>query len=301
MNIFASLYNNPKVLVQGITGTHGSFHTAAMLQAGTNVVAGVTPGKGGQEIHGLPVYGSVLQAKQDHDVTISVIFVPAAYAKAAILEAIDASIGFIIVITEHIPVHDMVEVLAAARKRQVILIGPNCPGLLIPGRLKLGIIPKSVGLQALERAEQGSGDQVAVVSRSGTLTYEAAASLSSQGIAQRIIVGIGGDRLRGVSFVDCLEAFEADDAVSRIVLIGEIGGHDEQVAAAYIRQYATKPVFAYVVGHSAPAETQLGHAGAIMGGADESAAAKTLALQQAGAVTADSLPELIRLIKKMGN
>ncbi len=285
--IFDMLFSNPKVLVQGITGTHGSFHTAAMLLAGTSVVAGVTPGKGGQQTHGLPVYNSVADALKSHDIQISVVFVPAPHAKAAILEAILAGIRFIVVVTEHIPVHDMIAVLAEARKHGVTLIGPNCPGILAPGTVKLGIIPASVGLQ--------SGDEtgVAVVSRSGTLTYEAAASLTAAGIGQRLVVGIGGDRLRGTSFVDCLAAFEADERVSSIVLIGEIGGQDEQAAADYLAQHVTKPVFAYIVGHSAPPQTQLGHAGAIMGAANESAAAKTVALQAAGAITANSLPELI--------
>lgn len=290
--MFDILFDNPSVLVQGITGTHGSFHTAAMLQAGTRVVAGVTPGKGGQKANNIPVYNTVQEAKQAHDIQLSVVFVPAPYAKAAILEAIEAGVGFIVVITEHIPVHDMIIVLAAAKKQGVTLIGPNCPGILVPGAVKLGIIPASVGLP--------SGDEggVAVVSRSGTLTYEAAASLSAEGIGQRIVVGIGGDRLRGTSFVECLQAFEADEKVSVIVLIGEIGGQDEQAAASYIAEHVTKPVFAYVVGHSAPSETQLGHAGAIMGGENESAAAKTQALQAAGAVTAHSLPELIQELTK---
>jgi succinyl-CoA synthetase alpha subunit len=290
-SIFDILYNDPNVLVQGITGTHGSFHTKAMLEAGTSIVAGVTPGKGGESVSGVPVYNTVEEARKSHDIHISVVFVPAPHAKAAILEAIEAGIGFIVVITEHIPVNDVIVVLAAARKRGVTLIGPNCPGILAPGNIKLGIIPAVVGLPA---EEQGG---IAVVSRSGTLTYEAAASLSAEGIGQRIVVGIGGDRLRGTSFVDCLRAFESDDRVTAIVLIGEIGGQDEQAAAAYITEHVTKPVFAYVVGHSAPPETQLGHAGAIMGGENESAAAKTAALQAAGAVTADSLPELIQLVR----
>lgn len=303
--IFDVLYDNPNVLVQGITGTHGSFHTAAMFKAGTAIVAGVTPGKGGQKVGDIPVYNSVADALEAHAIQISVVFVPAPHAKAAILEAIEAGVRFIVVITEHVPVHDMVAVLAAARAQDVTLIGPNCPGILVPGGVKLGIIPASVGLAPkvkvlkIDQDDQEVQTGIAVVSRSGTLTYEAAASLSAAGIAQRVIVGIGGDRLRGTSFVDCLKAFEADQNISAIVLIGEIGGQDEQAAAAYIAQYATKPVFAYVVGHSAPPETQLGHAGAIMGGADESAAAKTHALQAAGAVTADSLPELIDRVREL--
>lgn len=281
----------PRVLVQGITGTHGAFHTEAMLKAGTPVVAGVTPGKGGQHIHDVPVYNTVQEAVDGQAVNISVVFVPAPFAKSAVLEAVQAGLKSVVVITEHIPVHDMIAVLREAKKHQVTLIGPNCPGILVPGKIKLGIIPEGVGLEPTP----GTGG-VAVVSRSGTLTYEAAASLSSAGVGQRAIVGIGGDRLRGTSFVDCLQAFEADPEVSSIVLIGEIGGTDEQQAAAYIQQHVTKPVFAYVVGHSAPPQTQLGHAGAIMGGEQESAAAKTEALRAAGAVVAGSLPELIGLV-----
>lgn len=283
MSLFEALTNDPKVLVQGITGTHGAFHTAAMLKAGTPVVAGVTPGKGGQQVEGVPVYNTVREAKDAHDITVTVVFVPAPFAKLAVLEAIAAGVQFIVVITEHIPVHDMLEVLQVAKDAGATIIGPNCPGILMPSIIKLGIIPAVVGRPG----------NVAVVSRSGTLTYEAAASLSAAGIGQRIIVGIGGDRLRGTSFVDCLQVFEADSEVSQIVLIGEIGGQDEQTAAAYIEQHVSKPVFAYVVGHSAPQSTQLGHAGAIMGGEDESAAAKTAALQAAGATVANSLPELI--------
>lgn len=280
-----------RVLVQGITGTHGAFHTAAMLQSGSPVLAGVTPGKGGQVVHGLPVYDKVSEAMAAHSVNVSVLFVPAPFAKAAALEAIEAGIKTLVIITEHIPVHDMVVVLQQAEAAGVTIIGPNCPGVLIPGEersLKLGIVPQAV-------AKPG---KVAVVSRSGTLTYEAAASLSAAGIGQRAIVGIGGDRLRGASFVDCLRIFEADAQTESIILIGEIGGQEEQQAAECIAQSVRKPVYAYVVGHSAPPQTQLGHAGAIMGGANESAAAKTAALHKAGAITADSLPALIgRLVQ----
>lgn len=283
--MFEFLFDRPGVLVQGITGRHGSFHTKQMLAAGTRVLAGVTPGKGGGEVEGVPVYDSVAEARAAHDCLVSVIFVPAPFAKAALLEAVAADLKLIVCITEGIPVHDMLVVFAAARARGAVIVGPNCPGLLLPGVIKLGIIPASVG--ALGGA--------ALVSRSGTLTYEASAALSAAGIGQRYIVGVGGDRLRGVSFVDCLEAFEADPEVKQIILIGEIGGADEQQAADYIREHVTKPVFAYVVGQSAKADTQLGHAGAILSGHGESAAAKTQALGAAGATTANSLPELVKL------
>ncbi len=286
--MFDALLRNPSVLVQGITGRHGSFHTGNMLKAGTAIVAGVTPGKGGKHEHGVPVYDTVQQAVKAHTITVSVVFVPPQYAKSALLDAIGAGIPYIVCITEGIPIHDMLDVLSTAKQKNCVIIGPNCPGILLPGLLSLGIIPSSVG----------SPGHVAVVSRSGTLTYEAAASLTAAGIGQRYIIGIGGDRLRGTSFVSCLQTFQDDNEVSSIVVIGEIGGEDEQLAADYIAQHCTKPVFAYVVGHGAPAEKQLGHAGAIMGGPNESAAAKTTALAQAGAHTAYSLPELIQLIEK---
>ena len=283
--MFEFLFNKPGVIVQGITGRHGSFHTKQMLAAGTRVLAGVTPGKGGAEVECVPVYNSVDEARAAHDAVVSGIFVPAPFAKAALLEAIAADLKLIVCITEGIPVHDMLEVFAAARARGAVIVGPNCPGLLLPGVIKLGIIPEIVGMPG----------NIGLASRSGTLTYEASASLSAAGVGQRYIVGVGGDRLRGLSFVDCLEAFEADPKVDRIVLIGEIGGSDEQQAADYIKKHVTKPVFAYVVGQSARPDTQLGHAGAILSGHGESAVAKTEALAAAGAKTAASLPELVKL------
>jgi succinyl-CoA synthetase alpha subunit len=281
--MFEKLSSNPAVMVQGITGTHGAFHTQAMLQAGTHIVSGVTPGKGGQKIYDIPVYGTVAESQRVHPAEISIVFVPAPYALAAITEAINGGIKIVVCITEGIPVHDTLTALRLAQEKGVQIIGPNCPGVLMPGITKLGIIPNTVG----------SAGNVALVSRSGTLTYEAAASLTAAGIGQRIIVGIGGDPLIGTSFVDCLKAFEKDTAVDRIVLIGEIGGQDEQLAADYIKSHVTKPVYAYVVGHSAPPQTKLGHAGAIMGGESESAGAKTQAFNAAGAITAVSLPDLI--------
>lgn len=286
--MFEQLRDNPAVIVQGITGTHGSFHTQAMLAAGTRIVAGVTPGKAGQSVHDVPVYNTVAEARATHAATMSVLFVPAPHAKAALEEAIAAGITFIVCVTEGIPVHDMRTVLATAKAKGVTIIGPNCPGILLPGVMKLGIIPEVTGAPG----------HVAIVSRSGTLTYEAAAGLTSEGIGQRCIVGIGGDMLQGTDFVACLQAFEADPHVNAVVLIGEIGGHAEQAAATYIASLMSKPVFAYVVGQSAPPQTQLGHAGAIMGAADESATAKTAALEAAEAVVATSLPALVTTLKK---
>lgn len=275
------------VIVQGITGTHGAFHTAAMLAAGTNIVAGTSPNKAGEKVHGIPVYATITTIQKDMQIDATVIFVPAPFAKAAMMEAIDAHIPLIICITEGVPIHDMLAVKQQAIQAGVSLIGPNCPGILMPGRLKLGIIPASMGLSG----------HVGIVSRSGTLTYEAAASLTARGIGQKYILGIGGDRIRGTDFIDCLELFENDPDVTSIVLIGEIGGTGEQTAAQYIKKHVTKPVYAYIAGHAAPAGVQLGHAGAILGSADESAAAKTQALQDAGAITANSITELASAVK----
>ncbi len=289
--MFDKLFLNPSVLVQGITGRHGSFHTANMLNAGTNIVAGVTPGRGDLKEHGIPVYNTVAEAQTKHVIDVSIVFVPPAHAKPALLEAIENNIRFIVCITEGIPSHDLLIVLKKAKQKNTTIIGPNCPGILLPNRLLLGIIPTSVGLEG----------SLALVSRSGTLTYEAAAILSSAGIGQRYVIGIGGDKLRGTRFTDCLAAFQADSQVTHIVLLGEIGGQEEQLAAVFIKSHVTKPVFAYVVGHSAPSKIQLGHAGAVMGSHDESAAAKTKSLRNAGVHTANSLNELLMMVMRAVN
>lgn len=283
----SELFTATNVIVQGITGTHGSFHTAAMLRAGTRIVAGTSPNKAGETIHDVPVF-STIKAIQDvgERIDISVVFVPAPYAKTAILEAIDARIPLVVVITEGIPVHDMLAVMVRAREVGTVIIGPNCPGVILPGINKLGIIP----------AAMSRPGTAAIVSRSGTLTYEAMAGLSAAGVGQRYVIGIGGDRIKGVDFTDCLELFENDTQVDRIVLIGEIGGTSEHAAAEYLKQHVTKPVFAYVAGHQAPPDVQLGHAGAILKSAQETAAAKTEALATAGARTAHSISELIHLV-----
>lgn len=283
----SQLLSAKNVIVQGITGTHGSFHTASMLAAGTNIIAGTSPSKAGQIIDGVPVYDSIESIQKDHSVDVSIIFVPAPHAKGALIEAIKAHIPLIICITEGIPVHDMIIVKKLAREAGVTLVGPNCPGILMPGVSKLGIIP----------ARMGTPGSVGIVSRSGTLTYEAAAELTARGIGQKYIIGIGGDPIRGTDFIDCLELFQNDPDVSSIILIGEIGGTNEHTAADYIKQYVTKPVYAYVAGHSAPVGVQLGHAGAILGSEGESAASKTKALKQAGAIVADSLLDLIELVE----
>ncbi len=278
--LFNDLQN---VIVQGITGTHGTFHTRAMVAAGTNVVAGTSPNKAGQTLDTIPVFATIDDIKERFSIDASVILVPAPFAREAILEAIEAEIPLIVCITEGIPIHDMLIIRTRLRKSKSVLVGPNCPGLLLPGRNKLGIIPASMG----------SPGTVGVVSRSGTLTYEAVASLTERGIGQRSVIGIGGDPVRGTNFVECLALFENDSKVSHIVMIGEIGGTDEQLAADYIAASVTKPVYSYITGHHAPAGVQLGHAGAILGGTNESAASKTTALQNAGAITTTSLSALI--------
>ena len=282
----SQLLSAKNVIVQGITGTHGRFQTGAMLPAGTNVVAGTTPGKAGQIVEGVPVYDSIVDVQKSHTVDISVIFVPAPFAKAAIIEAIKAEVPLIICITEGVPIHDMLVIKQLLKKSQSIILGPNSPGLIMPGVNKLGIIPANMSLVG----------HTAIVSRSGTLTYETMAGLTARGIGQRYVIGIGGDPVRGTGFIECLKLFESDPEVDRIVLIGEIGGTDEQAAADYIASSVTKPVYAYVAGHHAPVGIQLGHAGAILGGVDESAASKTAALGAAGATVATSITRLIQLI-----
>ncbi len=274
------------VIVQGITGTHGTFHTRAMIAAGTTIVAGTTPGKAGQYVDDVPVYNSIRDIQADMRVDTTVIFVPAAHAKGAILEAITAKIPLIVCITEGIPIHDMLQIKQHLGKSESRLIGPNCPGLILPGKLKLGIIPASMGLPGT----------VGIVSRSGTLTYEAMAGLSARGIGQKYVIGIGGDPVSGTSFVDCLELFQNDPEVNQIVMIGEIGGSAEYDAADYIANHVTKPVYTYITGHHAPEGVQLGHAGAILGSKRESASAKTAYLASKGAITATNLLDLIKRV-----
>jgi len=280
----SNIFTGQNVIVQGITGSHGSFQTKAMLDAGTHIIAGTTPGKAGQEVEGIKVYDAIKDIS-DH-IDISVIFVPAPYAKGAILEAITAEIPLIICITEGIPVHDMLAINERLKNSATKLLGPNSPGALLPGINKLGIIPASMSLKG----------NTAIVSRSGTLTYETMAGLTEKGIGQKYVIGIGGDMIHGIGYKDCLELFELDLDVDQIILIGEIGGQDEIEAATYIKEYVTKPVFAYVAGHHAPAGVQLGHAGAILGSDQESAGNKTKILAEAGAKTATSITSVIDLV-----
>lgn len=279
-----TLFETPHVLVQGITGHHGAFHTKGMLEAGTNIIAGVTPGKGGQSIHDVPVYNSAHEAKASHpELNTSVLFVPAAFAKNAVIEAVDAGIEQLIVITEGIPVHDALLMHNYCVAKNVTLVGPNCPGLIVPGSHKLGIIAAHIT----------SPGRTAIISRSGTLTYELADALTKKGIGQSIILGIGGDPVPGTTFVDALKLVNEHDDTDQIIMVGEIGGTSEQMAADFIAEHVTKPVYGLVVGHSAPAGQTFGHAGAIVGSDQESAGAKTTYLREKGIQMSSTLDELI--------
>ncbi len=282
------LLTGKNVIVQGITGAHGTFHTRAMKTSGTHIVAGTSPTKAGSRLDDIPVYATIADIQADMTVDISVIFVPAAHAKAAIIEAINANIPLIICITEGIPIHDMLQIRQHLKKGSSRLIGPNCPGILVPGVHKLGIIPTELSLAGT----------TGIVSRSGTLTYETMAGLTSRGIGQKYVIGIGGDPVQGSSFIDCLQLFQDDPEVTQIVMIGEIGGVSECEAADFIAQHVTKPVYAYVAGHHAPAGVQLGHAGAILGSLDESAQAKTSYLSDHDIHTSTSITGLIAAISR---
>ena len=282
------LFTDKNVIIQGITGKNGRFHARNMLDYRTSIVAGTSPNQSVSEVHGIPVFRTINDIKKLFAIDISVIFVPAPHAKAAILEAIQAQIPLIVCITEGVPVHDMLEIKQKLHRSRSVLIGPNCPGVLLPGRQLLGIIPASLA---------APGD-TAIVSRSGTLTYETMSLLTQRGFGQKYIIGIGGDMVRGMGFTDCLNLFERDPDVTRIVMIGEIGGTSEITAADHIKQHISKPVYAYIAGHHAPRGVQLGHAGAILGTNElESAATKTIRLQAAGAVTATSIDKLIARVK----
>ena len=271
-----------KLLVQGITGGEGRFHTQRCIEYGTRVVAGVTPGKGGSEVFGVPVFNSVEQAVTETGANASIIFVPPAFAADAIMEATDASMPLIVCITEGIPVMDMVKVHNYLKGKSTRLIGPNCPGVISPGKCRVGIMVGEIHLPG----------NVGVVSRSGTLTYEVVAQLTSLGIGQSTCVGIGGDALPGSTFVDILKLFEADDDTKAVVLVGEIGGTFEQEAAEFIKVEMSKPVVAFVAGSTAPSGKRMGHAGAIITGTAGKASEKIKALSAAGAIIASHPAEI---------
>jgi succinyl-CoA synthetase alpha subunit len=277
-----------RLCVQGLTGSEGRFHGLRNRAYGTNLVAGVTPGKGGQDVEGVPVFDTVADAVDRAGANASLIFVPARFAADAVYEAVDAGIETVICITEHIPVHEMLRAYTYFRPKGVTMIGPNCPGVLSPGKANVGIIP----------AEIFSEGSIGLVSRSGTLTYQIGHELTQLGLGNSTIVGIGGDPIVGSSFIDVLAEFEADPETEYVVLVGEIGGDEEEKAAEYISEHMTKPVLAYIAGFSAPPGKAMGHAGAIISGSSGTAAAKKEALEAKGIEVGATPTEVAQLVAK---
>jgi len=278
--------NDTRLVVAGLTGSEGRFHGLRNRSYGTNVVAGVTPGKGGQDVEGIPVFNTVADAVDQAGANTSLIFVPARFAVDAIYEAVDAGIGTVICITEHVPAHDMLRAYTYFRPKGVTMIGPNCPGVLSPGQANVGIIPAEI-------FREGA---VGLVSRSGTLTYQIGHELTQLGLGNSTIVGIGGDPVVGSSFIDVLERFEADPQTELIVMVGEIGGDEEEKAAQYISEYVTKPVLSYIAGFSAPPGKTMGHAGAIISGSSGTAQAKKEALEAVGIKVGTTPTEVAQLV-----
>jgi succinyl-CoA synthetase alpha subunit len=286
MSIFID--ESTRLVVQGITGRDGSFHARQMMEYGTQLVAGVTPGKGGQRFDEvIPVFNTVAEAVEQTGANASVIYVPAAFAADAIFEAADAGVALIVCITEGVPVADMMRALPYVREKGARLIGPNCPGLIAPGLAKVGILPGQIVMPG----------PVGIVSRSGTLTYEVIFQLTRNGIGQSTCVGIGGDPLIGTDFVDCLGAFESDAHTQAVVMIGEIGGTDEQVAAEFVRDHMSKPVVGFIAGQTAPPGRRMGHAGAIISGSEGTAAEKMKAFEDCGIAVARRPVDLVELVR----
>ena len=275
-----------RLVVQGITGREGTFHTLRNRDYGTQVVAGVTPGKGGSDVDGIPVFDTVADAVRETGANTSMVFVPPRFAADAIYESADAGVDLVVCIAEGIPAHEMLDVYTYLRPRGIRLLGPNCPGALSPGRSNVGIIPAQVFAQG----------GVGLVSRSGTLTYQIGAELAQLGLGNSTIVGIGGDPVVGTSFIDALELFQADDQTEIIVLVGEIGGNEEEKAADYIAEHVTKPVYAYIAGFTAPPGKTMGHAGAIISGSAGTAAAKKEALEARGVQVGTNPTEVAQLV-----
>lgn len=280
--------NKTRVIVQGITGEQGRFHTGLMLEYGTKIVAGVTPGRGGQMIGRVPVFDTVNEAMKFCQADYSIIFVPAKNAMAAALEALESGLN-IVIITEHLPIHDAMMILEEARKRKLTVIGPNCPGIITPGQCKIGIMPSDVFVEG----------SVGIISRSGTLTYEIADNLRRNGIGQSTVIGIGGDFINGLNFEEALSSFEKDKKTKAVVMIGEIGGDAEERAANFINKKFSKPVIAYIAGRTAPEGKTMGHAGAIISGNTGTYLSKISALKKAGATIADTPWHVPDLLKKI--
>lgn len=277
-----------KLIVQGITGSSSAYHTKQMIEYGTNIVAGVTPNKGGEIIEGVPVFNSVKEAKKETDGNASVIYVPAPFAADAIIEAVDAGIKLVICITEHIPIQDMIKVKRYMKDKDARLIGPNCPGIITPGESKIGIMPGHIHTKGT----------IGIVSRSGTLTYEAVNSISNAGLGQSTAIGIGGDPINGTSFIDVLKAFNEDDQTEAVIMIGEIGGNAEEEAAKWINKNMKKPVVAFIAGKTAPKGKQMGHAGAIVSGNNGDAITKIKTLESYGIRVALSLTTIVDELRK---
>ena len=288
MNIMY-ISENSKVVVQGITGTQGMFHTKIMGEYGTNIVAGVTPGKGGQEVYGIPVFNEMKEAIKETSADASIIFVPARFTLAAAMESLNAGITMTVIITENVPVFDMIKLVEKAKEKGLKLVGPNCPGMLIPDKIKLGIMPGNMCHY---------GD-VAIISKSGTLSYEITKAVGDENIGVSAYVGIGGDPVRGTPMQEAVAYYSEDSKTKTIVLIGEIGSDEEEKTAEYIKEHVSKPVIAYIAGKSAPEGKRMGHAGAIISGDFGTAQGKIKALRKAGALIADTPWDVPKMIKEL--